>query len=58
MAVRIDVQKDGEGAMKAMLGLERYLHGCGLEQGRFLSPGDVVELEVERLGRLRNRVVR
>jgi AhpD family alkylhydroperoxidase len=33
MAVRIDVQKDGEGAMKAMLGLERYLHGCGLEQG-------------------------
>ena len=33
MAVRIDVQKDGEGAMKAMLGLEHYLHGCGLEQG-------------------------
>jgi 2-keto-4-pentenoate hydratase/2-oxohepta-3-ene-1,7-dioic acid hydratase in catechol pathway len=33
-------------------------NGCGLEQGRFLSPGDVVELEVERLGRLRNRVVR
>jgi AhpD family alkylhydroperoxidase len=33
MAVRIDVQKDGEGAMKAMLGLERYIHGCGLEQG-------------------------
>ncbi len=33
MAVRIDVQKDGEGAMKAMLGLERYVHGCGLEQG-------------------------
>jgi len=33
MTVRIDVQRDGEGAMKAMLGLERYLHGCGLEQG-------------------------
>ncbi len=31
--------------------------GCGLEQGRFLKPGDVVELEVEGLGVLRNRVV-
>ena len=31
--------------------------GCGLEQGRFLTPGDVVELEVEGLGVLRNRVV-
>jgi 2-keto-4-pentenoate hydratase/2-oxohepta-3-ene-1,7-dioic acid hydratase in catechol pathway len=32
--------------------------GCGLEQGRFLSPGDVVELEVERIGVLRNRVTK
>ncbi|MFY9398923.1 MAG: fumarylacetoacetate hydrolase family protein [Desulfomonilia bacterium] len=32
--------------------------GCGLEMNRFLEPGDVVELEVERLGTLRNRVVR
>jgi 2-keto-4-pentenoate hydratase/2-oxohepta-3-ene-1,7-dioic acid hydratase in catechol pathway len=32
--------------------------GCGLEQGRFLSPGDVVELEIERIGVLRNRIVR
>jgi 2-keto-4-pentenoate hydratase/2-oxohepta-3-ene-1,7-dioic acid hydratase in catechol pathway len=32
--------------------------GCGLEQGRFLSPGDVVELEVEGIGVLRNRVVK
>jgi 2-keto-4-pentenoate hydratase/2-oxohepta-3-ene-1,7-dioic acid hydratase in catechol pathway len=32
--------------------------GCGLEQGRFLSHGDVVELEVEGIGILRNRVVR
>jgi len=31
--------------------------GCGLEQGRFLKPGDVVELEVTGLGVLRNRVV-
>jgi 2-keto-4-pentenoate hydratase/2-oxohepta-3-ene-1,7-dioic acid hydratase in catechol pathway len=32
--------------------------GCGLEQGRFLSPGDLVELEIEGIGVLRNRVVR
>ena len=31
--------------------------GCGLESDTYLSPGDVVELEVERLGALRNRVV-
>ena len=31
--------------------------GCGLEQGRFLKPGDVVELEVQGLGVLRNRIV-
>jgi len=31
--------------------------GCGLEQGRFLKPGDVVELEVQGLGVLRNRMV-
>ncbi len=33
-------------------------NGCGLEQGRFLEHGDVVELEVERIGVLKNRVVR
>jgi 2-keto-4-pentenoate hydratase/2-oxohepta-3-ene-1,7-dioic acid hydratase in catechol pathway len=32
--------------------------GCGLEQLRFLNPGDVVELEVEAIGVLRNRVVK
>jgi 2-keto-4-pentenoate hydratase/2-oxohepta-3-ene-1,7-dioic acid hydratase in catechol pathway len=31
--------------------------GCGLEHGAYLRPGDVVELEVEGLGVLRNRVV-
>lgn len=31
--------------------------GCSLETGRVLSTGDVIELEVERIGRLRNRVV-
>lgn len=32
-------------------------NGCGLELGRFLKPGDVVELEIEGLGILRNKVV-
>ncbi len=32
--------------------------GCGLELGRFLSPGDVVELEIEKIGILRNRIIR
>ena len=32
--------------------------GCGLEQDRYLSNGDVVELEVERIGVLKNRVRR
>lgn len=32
--------------------------GCGLELERYLSDGDVVELEVEGIGILRNRIVR
>jgi 2-keto-4-pentenoate hydratase/2-oxohepta-3-ene-1,7-dioic acid hydratase in catechol pathway len=32
-------------------------NGCGLEHGRFLKPNDVIELEVEGLGTLTNRVV-
>ena len=32
--------------------------GCGLELNRFLKPNDVVELEIERIGILRNRIVR
>ncbi len=32
--------------------------GCGLESDRYLQDGDVVELEVESIGRLRNRIVR
>ena len=32
--------------------------GCGLEIDRWLKHGDVVELEVERIGVLRNRVLR
>lgn len=33
-------------------------NGCGAEFGRYLSPGDVVELEIEGIGVLRNRMVR
>jgi 2-keto-4-pentenoate hydratase/2-oxohepta-3-ene-1,7-dioic acid hydratase in catechol pathway len=32
--------------------------GCGMEQDRYLSHGDVVELEVEKIGVLRNKVIR
>jgi len=32
--------------------------GCGLELDRWVQPGDVMELEIEKLGVLRNRVVR
>ncbi len=31
--------------------------GCGLELGRKLNHGDVVELEIEKIGILRNRVL-
>jgi 2-keto-4-pentenoate hydratase/2-oxohepta-3-ene-1,7-dioic acid hydratase in catechol pathway len=31
-------------------------NGSGLEQGRFLKPGDVIELEIEHIGTLTNRV--
>ena len=33
-------------------------NGCGLEIGRFLKPGDVVELEVEQIGILRTLVTK
>jgi 2-keto-4-pentenoate hydratase/2-oxohepta-3-ene-1,7-dioic acid hydratase in catechol pathway len=32
--------------------------GCGLELDRWIQPGDVVELEIEGIGVLRNRVVK
>ena len=32
--------------------------GCGMEVGKFLESGDVVELEIEGIGRLRTRVVK
>lgn len=33
-------------------------NGCGLELMRFLKDGDRVELEIEKIGRIQNRVVR
>lgn len=30
--------------------------GCGMEHGKMLKPGDVVELEVEGIGVLRNKM--
>ncbi|MDB5726741.1 MAG: fumarylacetoacetate hydrolase [Novosphingobium sp.] len=41
-----------------VLGSGTVLGGCGFELGRKLAPGDIVELEVEHIGTLRNRVVR
>ena len=32
--------------------------GCGLELDRWVQPGDVMELSIEKIGTLRNRVVR
>jgi len=32
--------------------------GCGLELDRWVRPGDIMELEIEKIGVLRNRVVR
>ena len=32
-------------------------NGSGAERGQMLKPGDEVELEVDRIGVLRNRVV-
>ena len=42
----------GSGTCSGSLG-----KGCGLEMNRFLKPDDTVELEVEKLGILHNRIV-
>ena len=41
-----------------VIGLGTVGNGCGYESLTFLDEGDVVELEVERIGVLRNRLVR
>jgi 2-keto-4-pentenoate hydratase/2-oxohepta-3-ene-1,7-dioic acid hydratase in catechol pathway len=40
-----------------LLGTGTVGWGSGAERGKFLKPGDWVELEVEGLGLLRNKVV-
>lgn len=40
----------------ALLGSGTVGFGCGMELQRYLSPGDLVELEVEGIGVLRNRL--
>jgi 2-keto-4-pentenoate hydratase/2-oxohepta-3-ene-1,7-dioic acid hydratase in catechol pathway len=47
----------GEGVQAGeLIGSGTVGFGCGLELGKLLKPGDVVELEVEGIGVLRNRV--
>lgn len=47
----------GEGIQPGeLIGSGTVGFGCGLELGKFLKPGDVVELEVEGIGVLRNRM--
>jgi 2-keto-4-pentenoate hydratase/2-oxohepta-3-ene-1,7-dioic acid hydratase in catechol pathway len=41
-----------------IFGLGTIENGCGFETLRFLQPDDVVELEIEGIGVLRNRIVR
>ena len=67
----LDLRHDADGGHRdAALSQSETLHpgeilgsgtvgtGCGLEQGRSLSPGDVIELEIDGIGVLRNRIVR
>ena len=41
-----------------VVGLGTVGNGCGYESLTFLNEGDVVELEIERIGILRNRLIR
>ena len=40
------------------IGSGTVANGCGDEMDRWISPGDIVELEVEGIGILRNKIVR
>ena len=39
-----------------ILGSGTYFKGCGLDLDRWIKPGDVIEMEVEKLGVLRQTV--
>lgn len=41
-----------------ILGSGTVGNGCGLELKRFLNPGDVIELEIEGIGILKNRLIK
>jgi len=41
-----------------LIGSGTVTGGCGLELDRWVKPGDVIELEIEKIGRLANRVVK
>ncbi len=55
--VLVHVSKDETLYPGEFLGSGTVGNGCGLELGRFLKHGDVVELEIQGLGILRNRIV-
>jgi 2-keto-4-pentenoate hydratase/2-oxohepta-3-ene-1,7-dioic acid hydratase in catechol pathway len=40
-----------------VIGSGTVLSGCGFELGKQLKPGDTVELQIEGIGTLRNRVL-
>ncbi len=47
----------GEGVQAGeLIGSGTVGWGCGMELGKLLKPGDVVELEVEGIGVLRNHI--
>ncbi len=45
MQARVDYKKVGHGILEAMMGLERYLHQCGLEAGLL----DLIKLRASQL---------
>lgn len=54
----IEVASDEEQIVPGeFFGTGAAANGCGIEILRFLNPGDVVEIDIERVGVLRNRVV-
>ena len=41
-----------------VIGSGTFYRGCGLDLDRWIKPGDIVELEVAKLGKLRNKIGR
>jgi 2-keto-4-pentenoate hydratase/2-oxohepta-3-ene-1,7-dioic acid hydratase in catechol pathway len=50
------ISKDEGVQVGELIGSGTVGFGCGLEHGKLLKPGDVVELEIEGIGVLRNKV--